>query len=77
MLTLVTADPFEADAAVAGSRHVVTGGVVHALTQLLAAVAKRPRRTLWTREQRFNTSLNLTGGNTDVLSCNSSYGQMF
>lgn len=51
VLTLVTADAFEADAAVAGSRHVVTGGVVHTLTQLLAAVAKRPRRTLWMQEQ--------------------------
>lgn len=49
-LTLVTADAFEADAAVAGSRHIVTGGVVHALAQLLAAVAKRPCRTLCTQE---------------------------
>lgn len=47
-LTLVAADAFEADAAVAGSRHVVAGGVVHTLTQLLAAVTKRPRRTLCT-----------------------------
>lgn len=46
VLTLVTADAFEADAAVTGSRHVVTGGVVHTLTQLLAAVTKRPRWTL-------------------------------
>lgn len=45
-LTLITADAFEADAAVAGSRHMVTGGVVHALTKLLAPVAKRPRWTL-------------------------------
>lgn len=46
VLTLVTADAFEADAAVAGSRHVVAGGVVHTLTQLLATVTKRPCRTL-------------------------------
>ena len=54
VLTLVAADAFEADAAVAGSRHVVAGGVVHALAQLLAAVTKRPRGTLWTQEQRVN-----------------------
>lgn len=49
-LTLVAADALEADAAVAGSRHVVTRGVVHALAQLLAAVAERPRRALWSGE---------------------------
>lgn len=47
VLTLVAADAFEADAAVTGSRHVVTCGVVHALTQLLAAVAESPGWTLW------------------------------
>lgn len=47
VLTLVAADAFEADAAVTGSRDVVTRGVVHALTQLLAAVAERPGWTLW------------------------------
>lgn len=46
-LTLVAADALEADAAVAGSRHVVAGGVVHALAQLLAAVAEGPGWTLW------------------------------
>lgn len=56
VLTLVTADAFEADAAVARSRHVVTGGIVHTLTQLLTTVAKCPCWTLWTREHRFNTS---------------------
>lgn len=61
VLTLVTADAFEADAAVAGSRHVITGGVVHALTQLLAAVAKSPGRTLWTWEQRFKILNIITG----------------
>lgn len=50
VLTLVAADAFEADAAVTGSRHVVTRGVVHALTQLLAAIAERPGWTLWDGE---------------------------
>lgn len=52
LLTLVTADALEADAAVAGPGDVVTGGVVHALTQLLAAITERPRRTLWTGGDR-------------------------
>lgn len=50
-LTLVTADPFEAQAAVAGSRHVVAGGVVHALTQLLAAIAEGPCWTLCRKDR--------------------------
>lgn len=65
VLTLVTADAFEADAAVTGSRHVVTRGVVHALTQLLAAVTERPRGTLWTGERRVNASFHIT-----VVMCN-------
>ncbi len=54
---------FEANAAVASSCHVVTGGIVHALTELLTAVTKRPRRTFCTQEQKVNTCLNLTRGN--------------
>lgn len=45
IVTLVTADSFVSGAAVARSGHIVTGGVVHTFTQLLAAVAKCPGRT--------------------------------
>src|SRR4029434_8006565 len=44
---LVTPDAFVASAAVAGSSHVVTGGVIHAFTQLLTPVPKRAGRALW------------------------------
>lgn len=46
-VTLVTADPLEADAAVTRPRHVVARGVVHTLAQLLAAVTKGPRWAFW------------------------------
>lgn len=54
-LTLITSDAFISGAAVAGSSHIVTGSIVQALTQLLAAVAKCTSRTLciektWFRE---------------------------
>lgn len=51
-VTLVTADPLEADAAVTRPRHVVARGVVHTLAQLLAAVTKSPRWTFWRRSNK-------------------------
>ena len=47
--TLVAAYALEANAAVAGPGYVVTGGVVHTLTELLAAITKPPGGTLCTR----------------------------
>lgn len=42
-VTLVTPDAFEPRSAVAGARDVVTRGVVHTLTELLAAVTEGAR----------------------------------
>lgn len=50
-VTLVAADPLEAQAAVTRPGHVVARGVVGALAQLLAAVTERPRRALWRRSR--------------------------
>lgn len=50
-VTLVTADSFEADAAITRPCHVVARGVVQALAQLLAAVTERPCRTFWRRSR--------------------------
>lgn len=60
-LTLVAADALVARAAVAGPGHVIAGGVVQALAQLLAAVAERPCRTLCGSKGSFTASIKVKG----------------
>ena len=58
-LTLITADAFISGAAVARSSHIVTGSIVQALTQLLAAVSKRTSGTLCMAEKDIITSIRI------------------
>lgn len=54
---MITADAFISGAAVASSRHIVTGSIVQALAQLLAAVSKCTSGALCMAERCINISI--------------------